>query len=158
MAYKRISWLAVILWMAAIFYLSHQPGSASSHLSSGIVTSLLHFLNQLAPGVELDSDVFHTFVRKNAHFFAYFLLCIFSLNAWKASGFSGSKRVMLGLGTSILFAITDEVHQLFIAGRSGEVRDVCIDSAGAGLGVVIYLVSGKLLGAFVEKARKKKKN
>ncbi|MCW3488797.1 VanZ family protein [Dethiobacter alkaliphilus] len=31
-----VSWLAVLLWMGLIFYLSHQPGEASAALSSGV--------------------------------------------------------------------------------------------------------------------------
>ncbi|ANU27608.1 VanZ family protein [Planococcus versutus] len=144
-AYKRMSWIAVFAWMAVIFYLSHQPGSASSNLSSGIVAGLLDFINQLAPEIDLDVEVFHTFIRKNAHFIAYFILSLVSLNAWTSSGFRGGARVLLSLATTVLFAITDEIHQLFIDGRSGEVRDVLIDSAGASLGVLLYLVFGKAL-------------
>ncbi len=143
-AYKLISWIAAISWMAVIFYLSHQPGSASSDLSSGVVAALLSFIDQVAPNLELDIEKFHTFVRKNAHFIAYFLLSLLSLNAWRSSGFRGMKQLVLGFGMCVLFAATDEIHQLFIEGRSGEVRDVLIDSAGAGLGAVIYASGDKL--------------
>ncbi|ANU22542.1 VanZ family protein [Planococcus donghaensis] len=142
--YKHISWIVVFSWMAVIFYLSHQPGSASSHLSSGIVAALLSVLEGIAPQYTIDIESFHTFVRKNAHFFAYFLLGLLSLNAWKSSGFRGIKQLVLGFGLSVLFAVTDEVHQLFIEGRSGEIRDVLIDSAGVGLSVMIKVLFGKL--------------
>ncbi|MGH2317079.1 VanZ family protein [Planococcus sp. SE5232] len=142
--YKCTSWIAAISWMAVIFYLSHQPGSASSDLSSGVVAALLSFIDQMAPNLEFDSENFHTFVRKNAHFIAYFLLSLLSLNAWRSSGFYGMKQLVLGFGMCVLFAVTDEIHQLFIEGRSGEVRDVLIDSAGAGLGAVFYALGDKL--------------
>lgn len=143
-AYTRISWIAAFSWMAVIFYLSHQPGSASSDLSSGVVAALLSFIDQVAPNLEFDIESFHTFVRKNAHFIAYFLLSLLSLNAWRSSGFRGLKQLVLGFGMCVLFAMTDEIHQLFIEGRSGEARDVLIDSAGAGLGVVVYAIADKL--------------
>ncbi|ANU10170.1 VanZ family protein [Planococcus antarcticus DSM 14505] len=143
-AYKSISWIAAISWMAVIFYLSHQPGSASSDLSSGVVVALLNFVEQVAPNLEFDIDSFHTFVRKNAHFFAYFLLSLLSFNAWRSSGFRGLKQLLLGLGMCVLFATTDEFHQLFIDGRSGEARDVLIDSAGASLGMVVYIITDEL--------------
>lgn len=38
----------------------------------------------------------------------------------------------------ILYAISDEVHQLFVPGRGGQVRDVIIDSAGAIAGILGY--------------------
>ncbi|MCH4827376.1 MAG: VanZ family protein [Planococcus sp. (in: firmicutes)] len=137
---KLVSWIAVFSWMAIIFYLSHQPGSASSHLSSGIVAALLNFIDGVAPQLDIDIESFHTFIRKNAHFIAYFLLGLLSLNAWRSSGFRGVKQLMLSFGLSVLFAVTDEIHQLFIEGRSGEVRDVLIDSSGVGLSVLIYMV------------------
>ena len=156
-AYKRISWIAAFSWMAVIFYLSHQPGSASSDLSSGVVAALLSFMDQVAPNLEFDIESFHTFVRKNAHFIAYFLLSLLSLNAWRSSGFRGLKQLGLGFGMAVLFAATDEIHQLFIDGRSGEVRDVLIDGAGAGLGVVVYAVADKLWRLWNEKDKKERR-
>lgn len=144
-AYRSISWIAAFSWMAVIFYLSHQPGSASSDLSSGIVATLLNFIDQVAPNLELNVESFHTFVRKNAHFMAYLFLSLLSLNAWKSSGFRGWKQLFLGFGMCVLFAVTDEIHQLFIEGRSGEARDVLIDSTGAAVGVVVYIIAAKMV-------------
>ncbi|EGA90041.1 VanZ family protein [Planococcus donghaensis MPA1U2] len=142
--YKHISWIAVFCWMAIIFYLSHQPGSVSSQLSSGIVAALLSVFEGVVSQLDMNIESFHTFVRKNAHFFAYFILGLLSLNAWKSSGVRGVKQLMLGFGISVLYAITDEVHQLFIKGRSGEIRDVLIDSGGVGLSVIFQVIFGKL--------------
>ena len=36
--------------------------------------------------------------------------------------------------------MTDEIHQLFVPGRSGEIRDVCIDSLGVITGIIIFLI------------------
>lgn len=143
--YRSVSWIAAFSWMAVIFYLSHQPGSASSDLSSGVVAALLNFIDQVAPNLELNVESFHTFVRKNAHFMAYLFLSLLSLNAWKSSGFRGWKQLFLGFGMCVLFAVTDEIHQLFIEGRSGEARDVLIDSTGAAVGVVVYMIAAKMV-------------
>ena len=43
------------------------------------------------------------------------------------------------------YAISDEVHQLFVPGRAGQVRDVLIDSAGSLLGIIIIMSFEKLL-------------
>lgn len=45
----------------------------------------------------------------------------------------------------VLYAISDEVHQKFIPGRSGEVRDVIIDTAGASVGISVYLLFGMIV-------------
>jgi VanZ family protein len=39
-----------------------------------------------------------------------------------------------------------EVHQLFIIGRSGEIRDVLIDSAGASVGIGLYMLIIRIKG------------
>lgn len=156
-AYRSISWIAAFSWMAVIFYLSHQPGSASSDLSSGILAMLLNFIDQVAPNLELNVESFHTFVRKNAHFMAYLFLSLLSLNAWKSSGYRGWRQLFLGFGMCVLFAATDEIHQLFIEGRSGEVRDVLIDSTGAAVGVVVYMIAAKVVGLWKNSDDKQKK-
>ena len=44
----------------------------------------------------------------------------------------------------VLYAVSDEVHQIFVPGRGAEVKDVLIDSAGASVGVLMYLVISRL--------------
>ena len=39
--------------------------------------------------------------------------------------------------TASAYAATDEFHQLFVPGRSGQISDVILDSAGAALGVLL---------------------
>ena len=41
--------------------------------------------------------------------------------------------------------MTDEVHQLFVPGRSGQISDVILDSAGALAGVLVLSVVRKLI-------------
>lgn len=42
---------------------------------------------------------------------------------------------------SFLYAITDELHQVFVPGRSAQFRDVLIDTLGASFGAIItYLI------------------
>ena len=38
----------------------------------------------------------------------------------------------------LLYACSDEVHQTFVAGRSGEVLDVLIDTVGGSLATILY--------------------
>lgn len=55
-----------------------------------------------------------------------------------------TKLFKIALLICIPDAISDEVHQLFIPGRAGQVRDVIIDSAGAVVGISRSLVFEKL--------------
>ncbi|MGV8147186.1 MAG: VanZ family protein [Alkaliphilus sp.] len=45
----------------------------------------------------------------------------------------------LTLLVCVLYAISDETHQIFVPGRSAQVSDILIDSVGAAVGILIYL-------------------
>ena len=47
------------------------------------------------------------------------------------------KKVLISIGLAFIYACSDEIHQLFVGGRSGEFRDVLIDSCGAGFGIFV---------------------
>ncbi|GIN15414.1 hypothetical protein J32TS2_07700 [Shouchella clausii] len=133
-----VSWIAAILWMATIFLLSHQPANDSSKLSLGVLDFFMQSLSAMMPQVEMHADLLHTVVRKGAHFGAYFILGILMLNGLRQVGGKGVKAAVLALCLCFLYAITDEIHQLFIPGRSGQFTDVLIDTAGAATGIGIF--------------------
>ena len=142
---KWFSWTAVIAWMALIFYLSHQPAAVSSELSSEITEVIIEIIETVAPNTQFEFGNLNHLVRKNAHFFAYLILGLLTINALRRNGIFGIRSLVIALVISILYAISDEVHQLFVPGRSGEVRDVLIDTAGASVGIGIYFISSKIM-------------
>lgn len=137
---KVLSWIAVFAWMAIIFSFSHQPATVSSGMSSGITDIILKAVSQISSDVAVDVDTLHTFVRKNAHFFVYLILGVLVFRALHKSGISGYRGAGAALLISLLYAMSDETHQLFILGRSGELRDVLIDSLGAFTGIILILL------------------
>lgn len=138
---RGFSWIAVIGWMGCIFYLSHHPATASNNLSLGLTEVLADVINTIIPNATFRLDLFNFFVRKAAHFFAYFVLGVLAFHAFLKSGVRGWRTVSCALILSVLYAISDEVHQLFVAGRGGQVRDVLIDSAGVIVGILLYHVA-----------------
>lgn len=133
-------WIPVIIWMALIFYLSHQTGNQSSQLSTGITAIIVQLIEKLLPQAptHLELSSLQYFVRKNAHFFLYFILGGLVANALRASGVKGYRLMGYALLICVVYAISDEVHQLFIPGRAGQIKDVLIDSAGAIGGTLLY--------------------
>ncbi|MFV8826431.1 VanZ family protein [Alkalihalobacterium sp. APHAB7] len=142
---KSFSWTAVIAWMALIFYLSHQPATVSSELSSEITEVIVQIIEIVAPNTQFEFGNLNHLVRKNAHFFAYLVLGLLTINALRRSGSNGYRSMGVALVICILYAISDEVHQLFVPGRSGEVRDVLIDTAGASVGIGMYWLFSRVL-------------
>ncbi|MGG0276178.1 VanZ family protein [Bacillus rhizoplanae] len=142
--HKFFSWTCVLLWMALIFYLSHQPATMSNELSTGITEVIIEKVEKITPSVEFDIRGFNHIARKNAHFFNYLILGVLVMNALRRSGMQRYRRIGLTLFICVLYAISDETHQLFVPGRGAQVKDVFIDSSGAGVGIGIYLLFARI--------------
>lgn len=147
--HKGIAWGLVLAWMGLIFYLSHQAGGESSALSAGVVGFLVKMIETIFPFLSFDLDFLHFFVRKFAHFFAYFILGLLLIYAVHIERAPTWRSIFFSFIVTLAYAISDELHQLFVPGRSGELRDVLIDSFGSSVGMAVYL----LLRSFVQKSR-----
>src|SRR5699024_4908630 len=139
---KLISWIPIFVWMALIFYLSHKPASSSNELSTAVMVVFIHTISTFIP-IHLNLCIFHHFFLKISYFFLYFMIGLLVINALKRHVSIKWKFVALSLIICILYAISDEVHQLFILGRSGEMRDVFIDSTGSATGIAVYILLSK---------------
>ena len=137
---KVFPWIFVILWMALIFYLSHQPATESNGLSTGITEKIIEMVEKIAPAININLGRLNHIVRKNAHFFAYLILGILVTNGLRNNEIIGFKGFRLALLICVLYAISDEVHQLFVPGRGGQVRDVVLDSIGAIVGIISMII------------------
>lgn len=136
-----ISWLLVILWMGLIFNLSHKPASESNKMSKGISQTIVETIEKVAPNSDIDKSIFNNLLRKVAHFLAYLVLGVLLANSLKNNGISGYKGVVSAIFICVLYAISDEVHQLFVPGRGGQIKDVIIDSAGGLVGILSFEVT-----------------
>lgn len=62
------------------------------------------------------------------------------INALRRRGVTGISSIIFSLLICILYAISDEIHQVFVPGREAQVKDVIIDSGGAAVGIGVYLI------------------
>ena len=76
-------------------------------------------------------------IRKTAHTMEYAVLGGLLVLMYGSYGIIGKKGMAYGILTGVAYAMTDEIHQLFVPGRSCQVTDVLIDSAGVLFGSVI---------------------
>lgn len=135
---KILAWMFVCMWMAFIFYLSNQTAGASSELSLEVTVMIERMMYIIIPHIDFQESIFHHYIRKGAHFFTYFILGVLVMNALFISRKHVISSMLYSLVICVIYATTDEIHQLFIPGRSGEVIDVFIDSVGATVGILIY--------------------
>ena len=125
---KILKIIVLILWMLVIFLLSNQTGSESTGLSDGFINNTICFnISNCNP------EVYSFIVRKTAHFLLYFILGIFSVMNFK----NDREGVINALIVCIIYAFFDEIHQMFISNRSGEFRDIIIDSIGSISGILL---------------------
>ncbi|MCT4607005.1 MAG: VanZ family protein [Marinisporobacter sp.] len=145
-----LSWTAVFLWLVLIFCLSAQPANQSDGLSKKVTKVIIENAGKIVPIADETSTTtnlvarFNHMVRKYAHFTVYLILGILVMNGFRVSGSIGFRGSVLSLVFCIAYAISDEVHQLFVAGRGGQVMDVLIDSAGASVGILMYLMLSRI--------------
>lgn len=135
---KILSWVLVVLWMSLIFYLSHQPATESNKLSREITEKIVKVVEEVASDTRSNPKRLNHIIRKGAHFFAYFILGILLMYSLYRNHTYGLKAASIALSICILYAISDEVHQIFIPGRSGQLADVILDSAGGIVGILSY--------------------
>lgn len=137
-------WVLTIICMGIIFYFSSRPATESASQSSWLIDIL-----QKIFGVGFSSFI----IRKCAHFLEFTGLCVLFNSAWY---FTKSKKcILLSIICTSLYAITDEVHQIFIDGRSCEFRDWCIDSCGAITGAIGFLIVYAIIDAIVKQIKSK---
>jgi len=140
---KKMFLVLAILWYLVILTLSAQTASISSNISGGITERLIITLEKLNV-VPINShqdiyfvDTFHTYIRKFAHMFEYFILATIVTNYFYNDSKINKKYIFLALLITIIAASFDELFQTTIDGRSGQVTDVLIDGVGSSIGVLL---------------------
>ncbi len=119
---------------------SGSSDAQSYHHSSALFEPLVHWLLPSMSALQIQS--LHYVVRKCAHLTEYALLAGL---LWRAihqpvgipRRWGGWCDVALVLGLVGLYSATDEFHQTFISGRTGQVSDVLVDLVGGTLGLGI---------------------
>ena len=133
---RHVLSVAIIVTALMIFLFSAQSGEASGTLSGRIAAWIVGLFVADPPMALLEWVGF--LIRKLAHFSEYALLggliCAYrEARPYRRRG---------AWGFTTLYAISDEIHQMFVDGRGPAVADVLIDSAGAAAGVMaVWLAS-----------------
>ena len=142
-----VSWVLVVICMGIVFFLSAQNGEESSDLSGSFVMALLNGL-----GIVIDEGV----LRSIAHCLEFMGLSVLLFNAVYVTWALKVTPIVAFLGT-VLYAITDEIHQIFVPERAFQISDILVDSTGALIGVIASFIILKTI-LFVKKRGNKNGN
>ena len=127
---KALCCVLIALNLALIWGNSTLPGGVSLELSDG-------FLALLSRSIPFLARIGSILIRKLAHFSEF--ACLGLLLGWLFHGEAerGFRGFAVPALVGILAACVDESIQLFVPDRGPSLRDVCIDSGGVLLGVIL---------------------
>lgn len=113
-------------WMGLIFLFSADSNSGAT--SGGLVEALASLLTSIVGPMGPEArDTLHFLLRKAAHFTEYAVLALL----WTGVLPRGRKSLILAFCLTTGYAVTDEVHQIFVPHRGPSPIDVLIDASGA---------------------------
>ena len=131
---KAITILSCVIAATLAFIWIHScMGQEESAEESGF------FFEVLGPVLEIfagKGNVTELFIRKLAHFTEFMILGILAKVNYE--GYYKTNTILYPLLFSMLYACSDELHQLFVPGRFCAFKDVMIDSSGAFVGIALY--------------------
>ena len=159
-----ISWIIVILWASLIFIMSSMDTNESNSKSKKTLNEIVEKTVETTNGMGITdkhptqsklNNVINKLnypFRKMAHASEYLILSILLLIALKNSGVRDIKLFIIAVSICFIYACTDEYHQTFVNGRTGQFIDVIIDTIGAFIGSLFYKLIIKIRGKNYEKA------
>lgn len=129
---KKIKYyLPAIIWMIFIFIMSNTTGTNSANQSNFFVEIITNF-------IKIEPSILSFIIRKTAHMSEYAILLLLIYYGLSKNKFNF--QLLNSFIITFFYACSDEFHQLLISGRSGQFKDVLIDSCGALIMlIIIYL-------------------
>lgn len=144
---KIISILFVIVWFVIIFYFSNMNTNESNQKSKETINKVVE-TTQIETNNNLTEEKQEQLVeklnkplRKVMHLTEYFILALLLINALNLNNIKN--KYLITIIICIIYALTDEYHQTFISGRTGQLTDVIIDTLGAILGITLNKIISK---------------
>lgn len=150
MVRKIIFGIAIVIWLVVIFSFSAADSGESTKESKSFTTNVVNVTTELADKLNIieekpsDSEIadivtrVNPVIRKFAHATVYLVLAFLILFALDTRCENFWRNAFVAVIICFLYAITDEYHQTFVPGRSGEFRDCLIDALGATMACCLY--------------------
>ncbi len=147
--------ILIIIWMTVIFCFSAQDADDSSKTSGRTLKVIVDTLPETKDLKETEKEEiiedWQPTIRKLAHYSIYTIGGVLLYAFFNTTECINAKKVIYTILSGACYAITDEFHQYFVDGRSSEIRDVCIDTAGIITGMIIMIFITKLMERMARK-------
>ena len=143
---KIFNVVLILIWMVVVFSFSGQVGTESSGTSRKVTEFIVQRISDKS--IEENEDIIENcdkVIRKLAHYTIYTVGGILIFNYAYTTNKSQKEKILYSVIFGAGYAITDEIHQYFVPGRSARIFDVGIDTLGVITGVFICLVIIKII-------------
>lgn len=156
---RIVSSVLLLGWMVLIFVLSSENAGASANTSGQIIKKIAEVVNRdfvNLPLVEQNSIIenWQSFVRTTAHFIEYVVLGFLATNTVRAFKLKQNAIFWLPVLFCCIYSIGDEIHQIFVPGRSCQFQDVAVDTLGGVVGTVCFLVLMWIIKKIINRKQK----
>ena len=148
---KYVKCIIAIICCIIIFSFSAVPATASTKQSKGLTYNVIKLLNgnKLSErDLEKLTKKINPVIRKIAHFSIYMILAIVTYMFIEELNIKSKsekerlrKNIIYTCIFCIIYAVFDEIHQIYVPGRTGKAIDVIIDTLGSCMGIVILLLN-----------------
>ena len=139
-----INWTPAVALMSTIFLLSSKPDFGGPAWVSALIRDLLGE-GSLLQRVEWLLPYADAYAPWVAHFVEYGALAAAFYWAVRRQWPSIRRTALSAFGATMVYAISDELHQAFVPGRHPDPRDILTDAAGAALALLLALALERLL-------------
>ncbi|MCI8347220.1 MAG: VanZ family protein [Bacilli bacterium] len=132
-----------IVWLLVIFLFSNQNGVSSKQLSRQVLDKIIsissYVTNQSISPEKKEQIIkkYHPIIRKIAHFTIYFILGILVYLAVYLYKKNKKWTIWISVVFCIIYACSDEFHQILSVGRTFKVKDILIDTLGSLFGILL---------------------
>lgn len=138
--------ILIVIWMTVVFTFSNERGTKSSNTSRKVTEVIVQTISDKSIDeneqlIEKTDKV----VRKLAHYTIYTIGGILIFSYVNTIDKSKKEKILYSIAFGACYAVTDEIHQFFVSGRSARIFDVGIDTLGVITGIGIYLVIIKII-------------
>ncbi len=141
----------IIIWLFVIFSFSAQDSKKSRNTSDQVIIKTAEAIKKeelTEKEKNILIDKYLVVVRKSAHFVLYFILGILMYILMNRIYGNTPAAIIYTIIFCFIYACSDEIHQLFINGRTARFFDVCVDTCGATLSTIILFTVNKVKNRF----------
>lgn len=140
----------LIAIFVTIFGFSNQNAETSSGLSQKVTNFVVEIIPKIKDMPEQQKEEVtnrvEKVVRKIAHYSIYTLVGILLMGLMSTYKLKKLDQIATSLIIGMIYASTDEIHQVFVPGRGPLITDVILDTLGVITGIFLLMLIIELFG------------